>query len=158
MLARELAERSDLGFVRQIRDDGPVGLEAPQDIRTHQRAKRRVRVLRLRREAFRKCRECLPGSQEARIDEVEDRPQIAKAVLDRCPAERDARLRIDLLGGPRLPGPRCLDRLRLVQDGEAPRHGEQCRHAQQRSVAGDHEVDIGNRVAIEGLHFCGGHR
>ena len=84
---------------------------------------------------------------------VEDRPEIAEPILDRRAGERDARVRVDLLGRPRLLGARSLDRLRFVQDGEAPRRGEQRGHAQQRSVAGDDEVDAGEPVAIERLQL-----
>ena len=67
-----------------------------------------------------------PGLRKSKIDQRSPR-----RIFHRCAAERDARPRIDLLGGPRLLGARCLDRLRFVQDGQAPRHGEQCGRAEQ---------------------------
>ena len=86
---------------------------------------------------------------------VEDRPEIAEPVLDRRAGERDARPRVDLLGGARLFGAGILDRLRFVQHGEVPRRGEQRGHAQQRSVARDDEVDVRDPVAIERLQLGG---
>src|SRR5215203_1295803 len=57
---------------------------------------------------------CRP--EQARVDEVEDRPQVAEAVLDRCPGQRDPGPRLQRLGRAGLLGARVLDRLRLVQD------------------------------------------
>ena len=73
---------------------------------------------------LRERRERLAGAEQAGVDEVEDRPEIAEAVLDRRAGERDARPRVDLLGGARLLGAGVLDRLRLVEDGESPRRRE----------------------------------
>ena len=100
----------------------------------------------------------LPGSQQAGVEEIEEGPEIAQAIFHRCAAERDARPRIDLLGCACLLGAGCLDRLRLVQDGEAPWRGKQRGHAQQRSIAGDDEIDTGDPVTIERLQFRAGHR
>ena len=94
-----------------------------------------------------KRRERLARSEQAGVEKVEDGPEIAEPILHRRAAERDARARVDLLGGPRLLGAGCLDRLRFVQDGETPRHGQAARgDAQQRSVARDDEVDVGNPI------------
>ena len=122
LLARQLAEGLDLGLVGQVGDDGLVGLEPAQDVRPHQRAQRCVRIVRLRREAFRERRE--------RLRRIPSRPGLMKSKIDQrsprrfstgVPRERDARLRIELLGRPGLLGAGVLDRLRLVQNGEAPR-------------------------------------
>ena len=84
LLAAELAEGLDLGLVGQIGDDGLVGLEAPQDVGPHQVAQRAVGVVRLVREALGVARE-LPGrAEQPRVEEVEDRPQVAEPVLDRA--------------------------------------------------------------------------
>ena len=61
-----------------------VGLEAPQDVRPHQVAQRAVRVVRLVREALGVARELLGRAEQPRVEEVEDRPQIAEPVLDRA--------------------------------------------------------------------------
>jgi len=44
LLARQLAESPHFGLVRQVGDDGLVGLQAPQDVWPDQRAKRCVRI------------------------------------------------------------------------------------------------------------------
>ena len=61
-----------------------------------------------------------PRADEARVGEVEDRPQVAEPVLDRRAGEREpgaGRDAAQLLGG--LAG-RVLDRLRLVEHDRAP--------------------------------------
>ena len=45
--ARQLAEGLELGLVRQVGDDALVGLQAAQDVRTHQCSQRCVRVVGL---------------------------------------------------------------------------------------------------------------
>ncbi len=62
-------------------------------------------------------------------------------VFHRRAGQRDPRLGLQRLGRLGLPGGGVLDRLRLVQDDEAPRRRRQRRHAQQRAVAGDRQVD-----------------
>ena len=121
LLARQVAERLHLGLVRQIGDDGLVGLQPPQDVRPHQLAQRRVRVVRLCREPLGERRELLARSEQARVEEVEDRPEIAKPVLDRRAGERDARPRVELLGRPRLLGAGFL--IACASSRMARRHG-----------------------------------
>ena len=63
----------------------------------------------------------LPGGAELpRVDEVEDRPQIAEAVLDRGAGQSDAGLGLQRLGRPCLLGMRVPDRLRLVENDQPP--------------------------------------
>ena len=135
--AAELAIRRDLGLVGQVGDDRAVGLHPPQDVGPHQLAQRAVGIVLPLGEALGVAGELPRRAEQARVDEVEDRPEIAEAVLDRRAGQRDARLRLQRLGRPGLPGARVLDRLRLVEDGQAPvdlgEHGQ----AQQRAVAGD---------------------
>ena len=152
-----MAERPHLGLVRQIGDHGLVRLQAPQDVRTHERTQRSVRVVGLRRHAFRERRERFSRSQQTRIEKVEDGPEIAKTILHRRAGQRDARSRVDLLGRLRLLGAGRLDGLRFVQDRDAPRRVEQRGHPEQRSVAGDDEVDTRDPVAIECLQFGASH-
>ena len=120
LLAAQGAEGLHLGLVGQVGDDALVGLEAAQDVGTHQIAQRRVRVLRPVGEALDEGRELLGRAQQAGIDEVEDRPQVAEPVLDRRAGERDARVGLERLDGLGLLGRRILDRLGLVEDGQPP--------------------------------------
>ena len=63
----------------------------------------------------------------------------------------EPRVRVELLGGARLPGSRILDGLRLVQYHEMPRDRRQPRHAQERSVARDDEIHVRDPFLIERL-------
>ena len=74
LLAAQGAEGFHLGLVGQVGNDALVGLQAPQDIGAHQVAERAVRVMRPVGEAFDEGRKLLRRSQQARIDEIEDRP------------------------------------------------------------------------------------
>ena len=121
LLAAQRAERLHLGLVGQVGDDALVGLQAPQNVGAHQLAQRAVGIVRPVGEAFGERRELLRRSQQPGIDEVEDRPQVAEPVLDRRAGERDARVGLELLDGPGLLGAGILDRLRLVEHGQAPR-------------------------------------
>ena len=51
-----------------------------------------------------------------------------------------------------------LDRLRLVEDGQPPGRLRQRRHAQQRAVAGDHQVELQPLRRGEALDLRGRHR
>ena len=157
LLAAELAEGLDLGLVGQIRDDGLVGLEAPQDVRPYQVAQRAVGVVRFVREALGVARE-LPGrAEQPRVEEVEDRPQVAEPVFDRGAGEHNPRLCRELLCRSRLLGVRVLDRLGLVEDREVPRGGREPGDAQERAVARDHEVNVRERLWRERLQLVGRH-
>ena len=86
-----------------------------------------------------------PGADEAGVGEVEDRPQVAEAVLDRRAGEgepgagRDA---AQLLAG--LVG-RVLDGLRLVEDDPVPRQlGQRVDVAHRGAVGGDDDVGAGH--------------
>ena len=86
-----------------------------------------------------------PRPDEARIGEVEDRPEVADAVLDRRAGQRQPRASGDapqLLGG--LAG-RVLDRLRLVEHDRGPLDGGQRLDvAHGGGVGGDHDVGLGD--------------
>ena len=64
--------------------------------------------------------ELLRASEQAGIDEVEDRPQVAEVVFHRRSGQGDPGFSLQGLGGARLLGVGVLDRLRLVQHHEAP--------------------------------------
>ena len=166
---RELAERLDLGLVRQVGDDALVGLQASENVGPHQLTQRRIGiaclvhrgsragVCLLRGQPLGELAELLGRAEQPRIEEVEDRPQIAEPVLDRRAGQRDARLRVDLLDGSRLLGPWVLDRLRLVENGEPPGNSRQRRRSLQRAIAGDHQIDVGEPAGIERLDFVRRH-
>ena len=70
----ERAERLDFGFVRQIRDHGPVRLQAPQNVRLHQFAQGAIGSVRAVCQPFGEVCELLRRSQQAGVDEIEQRP------------------------------------------------------------------------------------
>ena len=69
LLAAELAEGLDLGFVGQVRNDRLVGLQPAQNVRPHELAKGPYGLWGLLRQAFDEARELLRRSEQARIDE-----------------------------------------------------------------------------------------
>ncbi len=87
--------------------------------------------------------EGLRRPEQPRIEEIEDRPQVAKIVLDRRAGERDAALGLQRLDGAGLPGAGVLDRLRFVDDGEPPAGLADPVEPQQRAVARHHEIGPG---------------
>ena len=93
LLAAQRAEGLHLGLVGQVGDDALVGLQAPQDVGAHQLAQRSVGIVRPVGELLGEGRELLGRSQQAGIDEIEDRPEIAEPILDRRAGQRDARCR-----------------------------------------------------------------
>ena len=117
----ERAPGPHLGLVRQIGDDALVGLEPPQDVGPREGAQRTViRLLRVVAGAD-ELREGAGRTEQAGVEEVEDGPQIARAVLDRRAGEREARRGLQFLDRARLAGARILDRLGLIQNGQVPR-------------------------------------
>ena len=156
--AGQVAVRLDLGLVRQVGDHGLVCLQTPENVRSHQLAQRRVRIVRSIRETPGEARELFGGAEQAGVDEVEDGPEVPEPILDRRAGQRDPRVRVKLLGGPRLPCARILDGLRFVQYRQMPRNLHQPRDPQQRSVARDHEIHIRQSLVIERLQLDGRHR
>ncbi len=82
--ARQETERFDLGLVGQVGDDRPVGLESTQQVRLDQPAQRGVGLVRPRRQSLHESAELAGRAEQARIQKVIDRPQIAQAILDRA--------------------------------------------------------------------------
>ena len=88
-----MAEGLDLGLVGQIGDDALVGLEAAQDIGLHQFSQRRVGDMgSCAASLLTKLAKAFDDPSKPRIEEIEDRPQIAQIVLDRRAGEDDAPL------------------------------------------------------------------
>ena len=92
------------------------------------------------RKLLRKRCKFLAGSEEARIDEVENRPQIPQTVFHRRARQRDASPRFELLDRACLFGAWILDSLGFVNDCEVPGNFQQFGNARQRSVAGYDKV------------------
>ena len=97
LLAAQGAEGFHLGLVGQIGNDALVGLQPSQDIGAHQVAERSVRVMRPVGEAFDEGRKLLRRSQQSRIDEVEDRPEVAEPILDGRAGQRNAHVGLSCL-------------------------------------------------------------
>jgi hypothetical protein len=104
-------------------------------------AQRRVVGPRPLGEALHETGERLRRPEQAGIEEVEDRPQIAKIILNRRAGERDAALRVEGLDRAGLLGLGVLDRLRLVDNGETPAGLAEPIEPEQRGVAGHDEID-----------------
>ena len=150
LLAAQGAEGFHLGLVGQVGNDALVGLQASQDIGAHQVAERTVRVMRPVGEAFDEGRKLLRRSQQSRIDEVEDRPQVAEPILDRRAGQRNARFGLELLDRFGLLGGRVLDGLRFVEHHQSPWCSFEPRRTRQKAVARDDEIDI--RQIVRTVH------
>ena len=102
--------------------------------------------------------ELLRRSEQSWIDEIENGPEIAKPVLDGRAGKRKLRLRLQLLGDPRLLGVRILDGLRFVEHNQAPGGFRNPWNTQQRAVAGNHQIHILQTLGREGLEIGGRQR
>jgi hypothetical protein len=154
LLTRERAERFHFGLVWQVRDDRPIRLEAPQDVRPNQIPQRSVAALGVRGKALIESPELRARAEETGVDEVEDRPQITDPILHRRARERDPRSGVELLDGPRLFRARILDGLRLVQDRHLPVHLGECRSADQGPIAREDEIDATQSVGVHPPDLC----
>ena len=153
LLAAELAEGLHLGLVGQVRNDRLVGLQPPQNVRPHQLAERAVRVVGPLRQTFDQARKLLRRPEQARVDEVEDGPQVAQPVLDRRTGERKSCLGVQFLGGAGLLGFGILDGLSFVEHHQAPRGLRQPREAEERTVAGNDQVHIAEPFGFQRFEF-----
>ena len=135
-----------------------VGLHPAQDVGPDQIAQRAVGVVRPLGQGLGGAAELLRASEQAGIDEVEDRPQVAEVVFHRRSGQGDPCFSLQGLGGARLLGVGVLDRLRLVQHHEAPGRFSQHRQAQQRAIAGDHQVQARQSLHRHLIEVFGRHR
>src|SRR5262249_56126096 len=117
-------------------------LEASQDVGAHEVTQRRIWGMRPIRESLDKIRELLGRTEQSGIDEVEDRPKVTQAVLNRRSCESDARVGVKRFRCSCLLSGRVLDRLRLVENGEPPTRRSHPTNAPQRPLPGDHEIGI----------------
>ena len=116
----KLAERLDLGLVRQIGNHRFVGLQPSQYVRSYQFAQRPVGVVRPVRQMFCETGKFLCRPEQTRVDEIENGPQISQAVFDRRAGKRESRLCLELLGSVSLLRVRILDGLRFVEHDQLP--------------------------------------
>ena len=121
MLAAELAIRLDFGLVGQIGDYFFVGLQSPQNVRPNEFAQWSERIVSFFRRAFNEACEFLPGPEQTGVDEIENRPQIAKTVFHRGAGERKPCGCVQALDGAGLFGAGILDSLRFVKHSQPPR-------------------------------------
>ena len=122
LLGRERAIHLLLDLVRQIVDDPLVGLDAAQDEGLHQllQGHRPGRIVALVDGHLEGLAELGLLAQVAGIEEVEDRPEIAQAVLDGRAGQGQAMRRRQLQDRARLGGLRILDVLGLVDHHAVP--------------------------------------
>ncbi len=155
--AGQRAEGGDLRLVGQVGDDPPVGLQAPEEVRAEQPAQRPVAVLLARRHATGCAPKLLRAAQQARLQEVEERPEVAEPVLDGRAGQRHANACSHGLRRARLPGAGVLDGLRLVEDDEPPFALAEPRGASHGTVRRDDGVDLleGYRLGRD-LTVCDG--
>ena len=146
LLAAEVAVGDGLELVRQVGDDGLVGLDPAQDEGLHQALEdgglhRVVVALHRQLEALAKAR---LGVEIAGIDEVEDGPEVGQPILHRRAGQREAVPGWQLEHGAGLVGLGVLDVLRLVEHHAVPVDaGEQLLVAPHQGIGGDDQVVLG---------------
>ena len=142
LLAGELAELIGLDLLGEILRD--LGLRAAEDERVDRGAEALGGLLIARVDGTRvTLLELVERAEQAGADEVEDRPDLGEAILDRRAGEREAALGLEALGGARRGAERVLDVLRLVEDRVAEIElGEELLVATEQRVARDHDVGV----------------
>ena len=155
LLPAELAKRFHFGLVRQVRDHRFIRLQPPQNVGPHELAQWAIGIVRPVRKAFDEVSELLRRSQQPRIDEVENGPEIAEPVLDGGAGQRESCMRLQPFDGPRLLGIGVLDGLRLVHDDQMPGGFGDPWDAEERAVAGDYQVHAAQPPGRKALEFGG---
>ena len=113
-----MAECLQLRLVRQIGNHRLIGFQTTQDVGTDEFTQRpEVPCLG---EAPRVLRKCLTRTQQPRVREIEDRPEVRETVLDRRSGKCHAGLGDKLLDRTGLLGARILDGLCLIDDRHLP--------------------------------------
>ena len=134
--ARDLRDRDR----RQVELDLGCVLRAPEHERPHERAEplERVGVASELDRAGERPLEGLAGAEQARVDEIHDRPELSEAVLDRCPREGERTATRDAPERAMSLRPRVLRVLRLVEEQPVP-------------------LDLRQRVDVSGRDVVRGH-
>ncbi len=148
LFGRQVAVDLHLQLVRQVLDNGGVGLEAAQDERPHQPFQPLGSQPILVAFDGQRKRLAEPGlrAQEPRVEELHDRPQLRQPVLDRRTGQGNTVGRSKLADGLRLLGVGVLDVLRFIEDHIAPGYLHQvlCIAPRQAIGADDHIVLLGS--------------
>ena len=144
----EIAVERLLGPRRQLRRH--LLLRPPQDERPQPARQQRQHPVVSGPARGARRREERRRAEHARIQEVEQAPQLAEVVLDRRAAEREPVIRLEQSRRLGRAGARVLDRLRLVQDRVVERDLLQVTDVPaQRAVGGQDDVVLGD--AVEGV-------
>ena len=148
LFTREVAVHDHLQLLGEVADDIRVGLEAPQQERLHEPAQplAAVRVAVALDGNGVAASEFRPGAKIARIQGVEDRPELRETVLQRGAGERHSRVGAQGAHGARLEGDGILQILCLVEDDPFPSHGPQL-----GTVAMGESVGRDDGVVVRGL-------
>ena len=146
LFAGELGVRDLLDLVGQVGHQTFVGLGAAQDEGAGQSAEaggRQLVVLPLDRRAE-PMAERLLAAEQTRVHGIEDRPQLAEPVLDRCAGERELLARPQPAHRPSRLRVGVLHHLCLVEhDGRPVDVGEVFDVAGQQTVGGDDQLALG---------------
>src|SRR5437588_369307 len=137
-----MADGLPFRFIRQTGDDRFVGLPPTQNIMPHYLAQGAVGIVRLRGQALGKTCKFLGRTEQAEIQEIEDRPKIAQTVLDGGAGEGKPHACLELLHRLGLLGRGIFDGLRFVEHDEIPGDVGDPGKAQQRAVTRDHNVHL----------------
>ena len=102
--------------------DAAVRLQPSQDVGGDEAAEGCEWLLLPRLQLLDECVEHVARAKQAGVEEVEERPQVSQAVLDRRAGQGDAGAGRQRAHRPALAGRRVLDGLCLVQNDESPLH------------------------------------
>ena len=122
LLSSEAAEDFHFVLLGQVPDDARIGLQAPEHERLHQTVEL-VGRFRIPVSFDGNTEVSFEGrlrAQIARVQELHDRPQLAQAVLDRCPGQRDTDGRTQRRRACVCLADGILDVLRFVQHQSSP--------------------------------------
>ncbi len=146
LLLGELGIGDLFDLVGEVGEQPPVGLGAAQDERLGELTQPScgLRVVVPFDRAGELFTEALLAAQQAGVARVENRPQLAQAVLDRRTREGDLLARRQLAHGLGGLGGRILHHLGLVEHHRVPLdRGERFDVAWQQAVGGDDDVGVG---------------
>ena len=164
LLPRQRAEDLHLVLLRQVRNDARIGFQPAEDERRGEPPELRDGVGIA--PGLDGDEEALPErrlrAEEAGIEQIHDRPEVADVVLHRRAGEGDAERRLDRPRGLGLLRLGVLDVLRFVEDEALPRHALQrldlavqqrvARHDEGAALCRLHEVVAAHAVAAVVQH------
>ena len=139
LLAAEAAGGGDFCFVRQIGDDGFVRLHAPQNIGLDEAAQGGVASRGLS-QPFEVTGKGGGSAEQARVEEIEEGPEVARAVFDRSAGEGEPPWSSEFLDGFGLDGAGVFDGLGFIENDGGPGVFLQSGAALEQSVSGQDGV------------------